>query len=391
MRGRSTAADICHILERDLGRGRMELTRPPKIGKRALVTGITGQDGSYLAELLISKGYEVVGLIRRSSSFNTGRIDHLYQDPHEPDVRLRLVYSDLSDGSALNHIIRSVRPDEVYNLAAQSHVRVSFDIPEYTADVTGMGCIRLLEAIRDANIDCRFYQASSSEIYGDAPHSPQTERTPLDPRSPYGCAKAMAYFATRNYRAAYRMFAVNGILFNHESPRRGETFVTRKITRGAGRIAAGLQDCLYLGNLSARRDWGFAGDYVQAMWLMLQTERPDDYVIATGETHSVREFCELSFQLAGIPLEWRGADLNEVGLDGEGRVRVRIDPRYFRPAEVQELRGDAGHARRQLGWRPTVSFAELVELMVEADVALAKTERENGLPASKEQGTHRGE
>ena len=342
---------------------------PPKIGKRALVTGITGQDGSYLAELLLSKGYDVFGMVRRASSFNTGRIDHIYQDPHEPDVRLRLVYGDLSDGSSVDQLVKTIRPDEIYNLAAQSHVRVSFDIPEYTSNITALGCIRLLEAIRETELDCRFYQASSSEMYGLADESPQTERTPLHPRNPYGCAKAFAFYATRNYREAYGMFGVNGIMFNHESPRRGETFVTRKITRGAARIRAGLEECLYLGNLSARRDWGFAGDYVQAMWLMMQADKPDDYVIATGETHSVREFCELAFELAGMPIAWRGKGLEEVGVDAEGKVRVRVDSRYFRPAEVDVLQGDASYARKKLGWKPTVSFEELVRMMVEADMA----------------------
>jgi GDPmannose 4,6-dehydratase len=327
-----------------------------------------------LAELLLAKGYEVFGIIRRSSSFNTGRIDHLYQDPHEPDVRLRLVYADLADGSALNQIIRTVRPHEIYNLGAQSHVRVSFDIPEYTADITGLGCIRLLEAVREAHVDCRLYQAASSEMFGDAAQSPQTEQTPIDPRSPYGCAKAMAFCAVRNYRAAYGMFAVNGILFNHESPRRGETFVTRKITRAVGRVAAGLQECVYLGNLAARRDWGFAGDYVAAMWQMLQAEQADDFVVATGETHSVREFCAAAFELGGIPIEWRGSGLNEVGTDARGQVRVRVDERYFRPAEVMELRGDASRARKMLGWKPTVTFDQLVRMMVESDMALARRE-----------------
>jgi GDPmannose 4,6-dehydratase len=355
----------------------MHSSFPPKIGKRALVTGITGQDGSYLAELLIGKGYEVFGVIRRSSSSNTGRIDHLYQDPHEPDVRLRLLYADLGDASALNQLIRTVRPDEIYNLGAQSHVRVSFDNPEYTIDITGLGCVRLLEAVRESGISCRFLQASSSEMFGETTESPQTERTRIDPRSPYGCAKAMAFSATRSYRAAYGMFAANAIMFNHESPRRGETFVTRKITRAAGRIAAGLQDCLYLGNLSARRDWGFAGDYVQAMWQMLQADAPDDYVVATGETHSVREFCEAAFELAGIPLAWRGSGLEEVAVDRQGNVRVRVDPRHFRPAEVQELRGDASHIRQTLGWKPAVTFATLVKMMVDADVALAREGLEN--------------
>jgi GDPmannose 4,6-dehydratase len=347
----------------------MEQRYPAKIGRRALVTGITGQDGSYLAELLLSKGYEVYGVVRRSSLFNTSRIDHIYQDPHEPDVRLRLVHADLADGSSLNQLVKTIRPDEIYNLGAQSHVRVSFEIPEYTADITGLGCIRLLDAIRETEVQCRFFQASSSEMYGNAPESPQSERTPFFPRNPYGYAKAYAFYATRNYREAYGMFAVNGIMFNHESPRRGETFVTRKITRGVARIKAGLQDCLYLGNLAARRDWGFAGDYVQAMWLMLQAEAADDYVIATGETHSVREFCELAFELAGLPIEWRGSGLQETGVDKSGNVRVRIDPRYFRPAEVDALQGDASYARRKLGWTPTVNFEGLVRMMVEADEA----------------------
>jgi GDPmannose 4,6-dehydratase len=340
---------------------------PPKNGKRALITGITGQDGSYLAELLLGKGYEVFGAIRRSSSFNTGRIDHIYQDPHAADLRLRLVYADLSDGSALNQLVKTIRPDEVYNLGAQSHVKVSFDIPEYTSDITALGCIRLLEAIRETGVQCRFYQASSSEMYGKVLETPQTERTPFYPRSPYACAKAFANYVTRNYRESYGMFAVNGILFNHESPRRGETFVTRKITRAVARIRAGRQDCLYLGNLEARRDWGFAGDYVDAMWRMLQAEEPDDYVIATGETHSVREFCDLAFEIAEIPICWSGTGQDIVAVDRHGVTRVRIDPRYFRPAEVDCLLGDATCARQKLGWKPTVTFPELVRLMVEAD------------------------
>jgi GDPmannose 4,6-dehydratase len=348
----------------------MKPAYPAKNGKRALVTGITGQDGSYLAELLLAKGYEVYGMVRRSSSFNTGRIDHIYQDPHDDDVRLRLVYGDLADGSSLDQLVKTIRPDEIYNLGAQSHVRVSFDIPEYTSEITGLGCIRLLEAIRETELQCRFYQASSSEMYGQAVETPQTEQTPFYPRSPYACAKAFAFQATRNYRESYGMFAVNGIMFNHESPRRGETFVTRKITRAVARIQAGLQECLYLGNLSARRDWGYAADYVEAMWMMLQAPTADDYVIATGESHSVRDFCELAFELAGMPLTWRGEGLAEVGVDGAGHTRVRIDPRYFRPAEVDLMQGDASYARQKLGWRPTVTFAELVRLMVEADKAL---------------------
>lgn len=343
---------------------------PPRNGKRALITGITGQDGSYLAELLLGKGYEVFGMVRRSSSDNVGRIEHIYQDPHEADVRLQLVYGDLADGSSLDQLVKTIRPDEIYNLGAQSHVRVSFDIPEYTSEITGLGCIRLLEAIRETELDCRFYQASSSEMYGSAVETPQRETTPFYPRSPYACAKAFAFGATRNYRESYGLFAVNGIMFNHESPRRGETFVTRKITRGVARIKAGLQECLYLGNLAARRDWGYAKDYVEAMWLMLQAPQPDDYVIATGESHSVREFCELAFELADMPLTWRGKDVEEVGIDSNERVRVRIDPRYFRPAEVDIMLGDASYARQKLGWKPTVAFDELVRIMVEADLAL---------------------
>jgi GDPmannose 4,6-dehydratase len=326
--------------------------------KRALITGITGQDGSYLAELLLAKGYEVHGVIRRSSSFNTGRVDHLYSDPHDPETRLFLHYGDLSDGSALANLLQKVKPDEIYNLAAQSHVRVSFDVPEYTADVTALGAVRLLEAIRDVGIKPKFYQASSSELYGKVVETPQRETTPFHPRSPYAAAKAYAFYITQNYREAYGIFAVNGILFNHESPRRGETFVTRKITRALARIKLGMQDRLYLGNLDAKRDWGFAGDYVEAMWLMLQAEVPDDYVIATGETHSVREFLELAAGYAEV-------DLTD---------RVDIDPRYFRPSEVELLLGDAGKARRQLGWKPRVDFPGLVKMMVQADLALARSE-----------------
>jgi GDPmannose 4,6-dehydratase len=346
----------------------MDSSYPAKNGKRALVTGITGQDGSYLAELLLAKGYEVYGMVRRSSSFNTSRLDHIYQDPHDNDVRLRLVYGDLADGSSLDQLVKTIRPDEIYNLGAQSHVRVSFDIPEYTSEITGLGCIRILEAIRESDLKCRFYQASSSEMYGKAVETPQNEQTPFYPRSPYACAKAFAFAATRNYRESYGMFAVNGIMFNHESPRRGETFVTRKITRAVARIKAGLQERLYLGNLAARRDWGFAGDYVQAMWLMLQAKTADDYVVATGESHSVREFCELAFKLVGMPVSWRGEGLKEVGVDNNGHERVRIDARYFRPAEVDLMQGDSAYAREKLGWKPTVNFAELVRIMVEADV-----------------------
>jgi GDPmannose 4,6-dehydratase len=320
--------------------------------KRALITGISGQDGSYLAELLLEKGYEVHGIIRRSSSFNTDRIDHLYHDPHEQGVRLFTHYGDLSDSVALVKLLYELQPDEVYHLGAQSHVRVSFDIPEYTFDITGAGTVRLLEAIREAGVSTRFYQASSSEMFGAAP-PPQTELTPFHPRSPYGVAKVASYWATVNYREAYDLFAVNGILFNHESPRRGETFVTRKITRAVARIAAGLQEKLYLGNLDAHRDWGYAPDYVEAMWLMLQADEPEDFVIATGETHSVREAVETAFARRGLDPD----------------VHVEIDPKYYRPSEVDVLLGDASKARDKLGWEPKVRFRELVELMVDADVA----------------------
>lgn len=317
----------------------------------ALITGITGQDGSYLAEFLLSKGYEVHGLVRRASSFNTGRLDGIYQDPHEPNPRLSLHYGDLSDGVSLANLIREVAPTEVYHLAAQSHVRVSFEMPEYTAETTGVGTIRLLDAIRAAGVDTRFYQASSSEMFGSAP-PPQSETTPFHPRSPYACAKVFAFHVTVNYREAYGLFACNGILMNHESPRRGETFVTRKITRAVARIAAGLQEDVYLGNLDARRDWGYAPDYVEAMWRMLQQPEPDDFVIATGEAHSVAEFCDRAFARAGLEYE----------------AHVRHDPRYHRPTEVDDLRGDATKAREQLGWQPTVRFEQLVDLMVDADV-----------------------
>jgi GDPmannose 4,6-dehydratase len=326
--------------------------------KRALITGITGQDGSYLAELLIAKGYEVHGIIRRSSSFNTERIDHLYRDRHDPDARLFLHYGDLGDGSALANLLAKLKPDEIYNLGAQSHVRVSFDIPEYTGDITGLGSVRLLEAVRDTGISTKFYQASSSELYGKVVETPQRETTPFHPRSPYAAAKAYSFYITQNYREAYGMFAVNGILFNHESPRRGETFVTRKITRALGRMKVGLQDKLYLGNLDAKRDWGFAGDYVEAMWLMLQADEPDDFVIATGETHSVREFLDIAAEHIGLNVH----------------DRVAIDPQYFRPAEVDLLLGDASKAQAKLGWKPKVGFRQLVTMMIDADVELAERE-----------------
>jgi GDPmannose 4,6-dehydratase len=347
--------------------------KPPRNGKRALLTGITGQDGSYLAELLLAKGYEVHGVIRRSSSFNTGRIDHLYQDPHEEDVRLRLAYGDLNDASSINRLLKVVRPDEIYNLGAQSHVKVSFEIPEYSGDVTGLGTVRVLEAMRELNLSARFYQASSSELYGMAREVPQTETTPFHPRSPYACAKAYSFYITQNYRESYGMFAVNGILFNHESPRRGETFVTRKITHAVAAIKYGKQDCLYLGNLEAKRDWGFAGDYVEAMWLMMQAKEPDDYVIATNESHTVREFCNLAFEHAGMPITWKGSGKEEHAQNDKGKVVVRVDPRYFRPAEVDLLRGDPQKAKTKLGWEPKVKFAGLVKMMVDADLAAMRT------------------
>ncbi|HEX2834589.1 MAG TPA: GDP-mannose 4,6-dehydratase [Thermoanaerobaculia bacterium] len=345
---------------------------PPK---KALITGITGQDGSYLAELLLEKGYEVHGLVRRSSSFNTQRIDPIYQDPHEQDRRLFLHFGDLSDASSLNHVLRIVLPDEIYNLGAQSHVKVSFDTPEYTADVTGLGTARLLEAIRELQLRPKIYQASSSEMFGMAMEVPQTEKTQFYPRSPYGVAKVYAHWMTVNYREAYGLFAVNGILFNHESPRRGETFVSRKITRAVGRIREGLQDRLYLGNLDAKRDWGFARDYVEAMWLMLQQDEPEDYVVATGTTHTVREFCTLAFARAGLQLDWQGNGLFERGVErGTNRVLIEIDPRYLRPTEVDLLLGDATKARTKLGWTPRTSFEMLVDLMVDHDLELARDE-----------------
>jgi GDPmannose 4,6-dehydratase len=324
--------------------------------KRALITGITGQDGSYLAELLLEKGYDVYGMIRRSSSFNTGRINHIYQDPHEKDVRLKLVFGDLADSSSINQLLREVKPDEIYNLGAQSHVKVSFDIPEYTGDVVGLGATRILEAIRENGLNTRYYQASSSEMYGKVQAIPQTEETPFYPRSPYAVAKLYAHWITKNFRESYDMHACSGILFNHESPRRGETFVTRKITKAVANIQAGLQDKLYLGNMDAKRDWGYAKEYVEAMWLMLQQDKADDYVIATNETHTVKEFVEHAFAHAG--LDWK--------------KHVEVDKRYFRPAEVDLLIGDASKAKKQLNWEPKVTFEELVKIMVDADVAELK-------------------
>jgi GDPmannose 4,6-dehydratase len=331
---------------------------------RALITGITGQDGSYLAEFLLSKGYEVHGLKRRSSSFNTERVDQCYQDPHKPDARFFLHYADLSDASSLAWLLSELKPDEIYNLGAQSHVRVSFDIPEYTADVVGLGALRILEAVRRTSISCRFYQASSSEMFGSTP-PPQNEACPFHPRSPYACAKVLAHHTTVNYRESYGLHASCGILFNHESPRRGETFVTRKITRAVAHISMGLQGKLYLGNLSSRRDWGYAPDYVRAMWLMLQQEKPDDYVVGTGETHSVQDFVELAFSIAG--LDWKD--------------HVVIDPRYFRPAEVNSLQADCRKARTVLGWEPSITFRDLVGMMVEADIAGVKHTLRHGTEA----------
>ncbi len=321
--------------------------------KRALITGVTGQDGSYLAELLLEKGYQVWGIIRRSSSFNTSRIDHIFQPPWEHDAHFKLVFGDLTDASSVNQILQTVQPHEIYNLAAQSHVKVSFEIPEYTADTTALGALRILEGMRQLGVKARYYQASSSEMFGQTEADAQKETTPFHPRSPYACSKIFAYWITINYRESYGLFAANGILFNHESPRRGETFVTRKISRAVARIKKGLQDKLYLGNMDAKRDWGYAGDYVQAMWLMLQQEEPDDFVIGTGETHSVREFVEEAFGSVG--LDWHDY--------------VEIDPRYFRPADVEYLRCDPSKAKQKLGWEPKVKFHQLVKMMVEADLA----------------------
>jgi GDPmannose 4,6-dehydratase len=348
--------------------------------KKAFITGITGQDGSYLAELLLQKGYQVHGMIRRSSSFKTGRINHIYRDPHEAETQLFLHYGDLNDASSINRLLRQVCPDEIYNLGAQSHVRVSFEVPEYTGEVDALGTVRILEGIRESGLTTRFYQASSSELYGKVVETPQRETTPFYPRSPYACAKAYAFYITQNYRESYDMFACNGILFNHESPRRGETFVTRKITRAAARIKLGLQDCVYMGNIEAKRDWGFAGDYVEGMWRMLQADQPDDYVIATGETHSVREFAELVFGRLEMPLTWKGEGVHEEGINqATGKSVIKIDPHYFRPAEVDLLWGDATKAKRELGWEPSTSFTQLVEMMTDSDLQIAQRElRANG-------------
>jgi len=345
--------------------------------KKALITGITGQDGAYLSEFLLKKGYEIHGIKRRSSSFNTQRIDHLYQDPHEKNKRFILHYGDLTDTSNLIRIIQQIQPDEIYNLGAQSHVQVSFEVPEYTADSDGIGTLRLLEAIRILGMEkqVRFYQASTSELYGKVQEIPQKETTPFYPRSPYAAAKLYAYWITVNYRESYGMYACNGILFNHESPRRGETFVTRKVTRAAARISLGLQDKLFMGNIEAKRDWGFAGDYVELMWLMLQQKEPEDYVMATGVTTSVRDFITMAFKEAGIELAWEGKGIDEKGKDkADGKVLVEIDPRYFRPAEVDLLIGDPTKAKTKLGWEPKVKLPELVKMMVEYDIELARRE-----------------
>jgi GDPmannose 4,6-dehydratase len=339
--------------------------------KKALITGITGQDGSYLVELLLDKGYEVHGIIRRASSFNTDRIDHLYKDRHETGVKMFLHYGDLTDSSNLNRLIEKIKPAEIYNLDAQSHVQVSFEVPEYTAEVDALGTLRLLDSIRETKVDCRFYQASTSELYGKVQEVPQTETTPFYPRSPYGVAKQYGFWIVKNYRESYGLHACNGILFNHESPRRGETFVTRKITMAVARISRGLQKCLYLGNINARRDWGYAPDYVDAMWRMLQQDTPDDYVVATNEMHTVRDFIEKAFGYVGIQIAWEGAGVDEVGKNkATGDVIIRMDERYYRPAEVEQLLGNPARAEKQLGWKPTVRFEELVEIMTEGDLRL---------------------
>jgi len=336
--------------------------------KKALITGITGQDGSYLAEFLLDKGYEIHGMLRRSSSFNTGRIDHLYNDPEILDKRLFLHYGDLTDSSNLNRLLENIEPDEIYNLGAQSHVQVSFEVPEYTAEVDAIGTLRFLDAIKDTGVKTKFYQASTSELFGKAQEVPQNESTPFYPRSPYGVAKIYGYWIIVNYREAYDLFACNGILFNHESPRRGETFVTRKITRAAARIKEGIQDALYLGNLDAKRDWGFAPEYCEGMWLMLQQDKPTDYVLATGKNHSIREFCELAFNELNIQIEWKGKGEDEIGVNAQtGKQLIGIDEKYYRPTEVEQLLGDASKAKEELGWEPKISFEELVKLMIHAD------------------------
>ena len=347
--------------------------------KKALITGITGQDGSYLAELLLDKGYEVHGIIRRASSFNTDRIDHLYKDRHETGVKMFLHYGDLTDSSNLNRLIEKIHPSEIYNLGAQSHVQVSFEVPEYTAEVDAIGTLRLLDSIRETGVNCRFYQASTSELYGMVQEVPQTETTPFYPRSPYAVAKQYGFWIVKNYREAYGLHASNGILFNHESPRRGETFVTRKITMAVARISRGLQECLYMGNINALRDWGYAPDYVQMMWIMLQQNTPDDYVVATNEMHTVREFIEKSFGHVGIEIVWEGEGVKEVGKNNAtGEIVVRMDERYYRPAEVEQLLGNPAKAKRQLGWEPKVKFEKLVKIMTDGDLKIL-----NGTPYSK--------
>ena len=338
--------------------------------KVALITGITGQDGSYLTELLLEKGYEVHGIVRRHSSINTSRIDHLFEDPNIGGKTLFLHHGDLTDSSNLNRLIEKIKPQEIYNLAVQSHVAVSFEVPEYTAETTGIGTLRLLDAIRESGVKCKFYQASTSELFGGLPDTaPQNENTPFYPKSPYGVAKLYSYWITVNYRESYNMFACNGVLFNHESPRRGETFVTRKITRAVASIMAGKQEKLSLGNMDAKRDWGFAGDYVEGMWRILQQEKPQDYVLATNETHTVREFVELAFAEVGIEIEWKGTGVDEKGYDkATGRMLVDVNPRYFRPAEVELLWGDSSKAERELGWERKVSFRDLVSMMVDSDM-----------------------
>ncbi len=348
--------------------------------KKALITGITGQDGSYLAEFLLKKGYEVHGIIRRSSNFNTQRIEHIYQDAHNSNVNLLLHYGDMVDSSNLSRLIEKVCPDEIYNLAAQSHVGVSFEQPEYTAEADAVGTLRLLDAIRETRIKTRLYQASSSEMFGKVQAIPQNEKTPFYPRSPYGVAKVYAYWICVNYREAYNLFVCNGILFNHESPRRGKSFVTRKVSSAVAKIKNGFQDKIYLGNLDAKRDWGYAPEYVEAMWLMLKLNKPDDFVIATGETHSIRELCEKAFGFAGYKLAWKGKGVKEKGIDRRtGKVLVEVDPRYFRPTEVDLLVGDASKAKKVLGWKPKVCFEELVRIMVEADMKLLEKKGEIGL------------
>jgi len=343
--------------------------------KKALITGITGQDGSYLAEFLIEKGYEVHGIVRRSSSFNTERIDHIlpFSRLHESKLKIYREYGDLSDSSNISRIIERIKPDEIYNLGAQSHVRISFDVPEYTADVVGIGTLRILDAIKESHIKTKFYQAGSSEMFGKVEEIPQSEKTPFYPRSPYGCAKVFSHWITVNYRESYNLFACNGILFNHESPRRGGNFVTKKITRGLVRIKLGLDDCLSLGNLNSKRDWGYAKDYVEAMWLMLQQEKPGDYVIATGETHTVREFVEEAAKVLGMEIIWKGKGVNEKGIDKKTKKTiVKIDPYFFRPSEVDLLLGNAKKAKKKLGWKPKVKFKDLVKLMIEADFEAEK-------------------